>query len=137
MKEYAEARIRGIRIVSSMRKESESDWYRGEWAKGRVYLSKDFELGLFLPHHHQDFHAHTHSYEIYIFIGRGEVDYAITESSCIETIKVEPGDVAIFPPLVYHKVRLRDGYGYAIIIRTQGYKGGIDKVILDNPRKCK
>jgi mannose-6-phosphate isomerase-like protein (cupin superfamily) len=132
LKEYASKREKGIKIVSSILLPHESLWKAGEWSEGDIFINRKFELGFFTYKHYQDFHTHTHSFEIYILMGEGIAVYLDPIKNCIINIKINKGDIIIFPPKIYHYIKLENGFGYNLLVRTEEYPGISDKVILES-----
>ena len=134
LKNYAKRLERGFRIVSSTLFPDELLWSEGKWSEKMVFINDAFEVGFFDSHHKQDFHAHTHSYEIYIFMGKGLLKYLDSTKNCIAITEIEEGDIVIFPPGMYHELNIGKGFGYSILIKEKGYLNKPDKIILKNKK---
>ena len=124
LKKASMRRNRGLKLVANELWKGESEWTGGEWREGLVYLSEEFEVGVALPHHEQDLHAHAKRYELYVFFGRGRLKYL--EDGEERVAEAGPGDVLIVEPGTFHLLELEEGLAYAILVGCE--KG--DKVVL-------
>ncbi len=117
---------RPLKLAVARRLPWEREW-KGVWSFGEVINSRYFEMGFASPKTPQEFHAHETVYEIYVFLGRAEIEYL--EGNSIEKVSLDPGDVVIFPPKVFHKVSVIEKGAYVIsVCAVTPCKLGRDKV---------
>lgn len=123
------AKGKGVKLVVAKAFEGEGKW-EGMWKEGEVIESRTFEIGFASPSSSQELHAHETVYEIYLFLGKGLVKYL--EGEEVREVNVEMGDLVVFPPKVYHEVKVFERGAYVIsVCESTDCKLGGDKVRLE------